>query len=104
MTTQATLATDLASLTANAGAVGGTPGGGGAVAVTNCGCGSPEVGRAPVAGAEVLGASRDHLICDGHEMAAPPRVGDVLRFRPDDAATVQLFTSPYAHQVFTPPA
>jgi predicted amino acid racemase len=55
-------------------------------------------------GVEILGASSDHLICDVHEMAAPPRLGDVLRFRPNYAATVQLFTSPYVHKVFTPPA
>ena len=56
------------------------------------------------AGVEILGASSDHLILDVEEMAAPPRLGDVFRFRPSYAATVQLFTSPYVHKVFTPPA
>ncbi len=56
------------------------------------------------AGVEILGASSDHLICDVHDTVAPPRLGDVLRFRPTYAATVQLFTSPYVHKVFTPPA
>jgi predicted amino acid racemase len=56
------------------------------------------------AGVEILGASSDHLICDVHEMAALPRLGDVLRFRPNYAATVQLSTSPYVHKVFTPRA
>lgn len=55
-------------------------------------------------GVEILGASSDHLICDVQAMAAPPRLGEVLRFRPNYAATVQLFTSPYVHKVFTPPA
>ncbi len=55
-------------------------------------------------GVEILGASSDHLICDVHEMAAPPRLGDVLRFRPNYAATVQLFTSPYVQKVFVPQA
>ncbi len=55
-------------------------------------------------GVEILGASSDHLIVDVEEMAAPPRLGDLLRFRPNYAATVQLFTSPYVHKVFTPPA
>lgn len=56
------------------------------------------------AGVEILGASSDHLICDVEEMAAAPRLGQALRFRPNYAATVQLFTSPYVHKVFTPPA
>jgi len=55
-------------------------------------------------GVEILGASSDHLICDVEAMAAPPRPGDVLRFRPDYAATVQVFTSPYVHKVFAPRA
>jgi predicted amino acid racemase len=55
-------------------------------------------------GVEILGASSDHLICDVEEMAAPPPLGGSLRFRPNYAATVQLFTSPYVHKVFTPPA
>ena len=55
-------------------------------------------------GVEILGASSDHLIVDVEEMAVPPRLGDALRFRPNYAATVQLFTSPYVHKVFTPQA
>jgi predicted amino acid racemase len=56
------------------------------------------------AGVEILGASSDHLIVDVEEMVVPPRLGDLFRFRPNYAATVQLFTSPYVHKVFTPPA
>lgn len=56
------------------------------------------------AGVEILGASSDHLICDVEAMVAPPRLGEVLHFRPNYAATVQLATSPYVHKVFTPPA
>jgi predicted amino acid racemase len=56
------------------------------------------------AGVEILGASSDHLILDVEETVVPPRLGDLFRFRPNYAATVQLFTSPYVHKVFTPPA
>ena len=34
----------------------------------------------------------------------PPALGDNLSFTPTYAATLQLFTSPYVHKVFTPPA
>jgi len=55
-------------------------------------------------GAEILGASSDHLIVDVEAVDPAPRVGDALRFRPDYAATLELFTSPYVEKVFTPPA
>jgi len=53
---------------------------------------------------EILGASSDHLILDVEAMQPPPAVGEALAFRPVYAATLELFTSPYVHKVFTPPA
>jgi predicted amino acid racemase len=53
---------------------------------------------------EVLGASSDHLILDVHDLDRPPALGDPVSFVPTYAATLQLFTSPYVHKVFTPPA
>lgn len=53
---------------------------------------------------EILGASSDHLILDVEAMAPVPCVGESIAFRPGYAATLELFTSPYVHKVFTPPA
>ena len=53
---------------------------------------------------KVLGASSDHLILDVDELERPPALGEPLSFVPNYAATLQLFTSPYVHKVFTPPA
>jgi predicted amino acid racemase len=53
---------------------------------------------------QVLGASSDHLILDVHDLERPPALGDTITFVPNYAATLQLFTSPYVHKVFTPPA
>jgi ornithine racemase len=53
---------------------------------------------------EVLGASSDHLILDVEALERPPRLGEAISFVPDYAAALQLFTSPYVHKVFTPPA
>jgi predicted amino acid racemase len=53
---------------------------------------------------EVLGASSDHLILDVEAVQPPPVVGEALAFRPTYPATLELFTSPYVHKVFTPPA
>jgi predicted amino acid racemase len=52
----------------------------------------------------VLGASSDHLILDVDALDRPPALGESLSFLPTYAATLQLFTSPYVHKVFTPPA
>ena len=52
----------------------------------------------------VLGASSDHLILDVHDLERPPALGDPVSFVPTYVATLQLFTSPYVHKVFTPPA
>ena len=52
----------------------------------------------------VLGASSDHLILDVEDLERPPALGESLAFVPNYAATLQLFTSPYVHKVFTPPA
>jgi predicted amino acid racemase len=53
---------------------------------------------------QVLGASSDHLILDVEDLQRPPALGEPLSFVPNYAATLQLFTSPYVHKVFTPPA
>jgi predicted amino acid racemase len=53
---------------------------------------------------KVLGASSDHLILDVEELERPPVLGESFTFVPNYAATLQLFTSPYVHKVFTPPA
>ena len=53
---------------------------------------------------QVLGASSDHLILDVEDLERPPALGEPLTFVPNYAATLQLFTSPYVHKVFTPPA
>ena len=66
---------------------------------------APPEGLAPVdARVEVLGASSDHLILDVDAMERPPALGEAITFVPTYAATLQLFTSPYVHKVFTPPA
>ncbi len=52
----------------------------------------------------ILGASSDHLILDVEDLDEAPQVGDDIAFRPSYAATLELFTSPYVHKVFTPPA
>lgn len=49
-------------------------------------------------GVEIVGASSDHLVCDIEEMRVPPSVGAALRFRPNYAATLALFTSPYTEK------
>lgn len=49
---------------------------------------------------EVLGASSDHLILDVDAMPEPPRVGDVIGFVPDYAATLRLFTSAYVDKEY----
>jgi ornithine racemase len=53
---------------------------------------------------QVLGASSDHLILDVDDLERAPGIGDAIMFVPNYAATLQLFTSPYVHKVFTPPA
>ncbi len=53
---------------------------------------------------QVLGASSDHLILDVEDLDRPPALGECLQLVPNYAATLQLFTSPYVHKVFTSPA
>jgi predicted amino acid racemase len=66
---------------------------------------APPDGLCPVDdGVRVLGASSDHLILDVEDLPLAPRLGDPLSFIPSYGATLQLFTSPYVHKVFTPPA
>jgi predicted amino acid racemase len=66
---------------------------------------APPEGLVPVdSRIQVLGASSDHLILDVHDLVRPPALGDAISFVPNYAATLQLFTSPYVHKVFTPPA
>lgn len=58
-------------------------------------------GLAPVTpGVEVLGASSDHLILDVEAMDPPPCVGDAIRFVPNYAATLRLFTSAYVEKEY----
>jgi predicted amino acid racemase len=66
---------------------------------------APPEGLAPVdPRVEVLGASSDHLILDVDGLERPPALGEAITFVPNYAATLRLFTSPYVHKVFTPPA
>jgi predicted amino acid racemase len=66
---------------------------------------APPEGLTPVdPRVEVLGASSDHLILDVDAFDRPPALGEAIAFVPTYAATLQLFTSPYVHKVFTPPA
>ncbi|MEI8371113.1 MAG: alanine/ornithine racemase family PLP-dependent enzyme [Planctomycetia bacterium] len=66
---------------------------------------APPEGLVPVdPRVKVLGASSDHLILDVEDLERPPALGEPLSFVPNYAATLQLFTSPYVHKVFTPPA
>lgn len=66
---------------------------------------APPEGLTPVdPRVEVLGASSDHLILDVDALERPPALGDPITFVPNYAATLRLFTSPYVHKVFTPPA
>lgn len=48
----------------------------------------------------VLGASSDHLLLDVDNMIVPPRPGEVIAFRPNYVATLQLFTSPFVDKEF----
>ena len=48
-------------------------------------------------GIEVVGASSDHLLLDVTD--APVKVGDIVRFKPDYAAALRAFTSPYVEKV-----
>jgi len=50
---------------------------------------------------KVLGASSDHLILDVHDLPDPPKVGDMIAFRPGYSATLALFTSAYVCKEFT---
>jgi len=66
---------------------------------------APPEGLRPVdSRIQVLGASSDHLILDVEDLDRPPALGDAVTFVPNYAATLRLFTSPYVHKVFTPPA
>ena len=47
---------------------------------------------------EVLGASSDHLVLDVDALPEPPRIGDMIGFVPNYAATLRLFTSPYVEK------
>jgi predicted amino acid racemase len=62
---------------------------------------APPEGLVPLApGAQVIGASSDHLIVDVEDTVPRPAVGDVLEFRPTYAAALRLFTSPYVEKVY----
>ena len=49
-------------------------------------------------GVVVLGASSDHLVLDVHELDVPPEPGDSIDFRPNYAALLQAYTSPYVEK------
>ena len=49
-------------------------------------------------GVEVLGASSDHLVLDVDELDVPPEPGDSIDFRPNYAALLQAYTSPYVEK------
>lgn len=51
----------------------------------------------------VLGASSDHLLLDVDALLVAPRTGEAIAFRPNSAATAQLFASPYVDKVFVAP-
>ena len=53
-----------------------------------------------LAGAEVLGASSDHMIVDVGDAEVPVRVGDQLSFRVGYSALLAAMTSPYVHKEF----
>ena len=60
----------------------------------------PELIRPLDPRAEVLGASRDHLILDVEDVRPAPRPGDEFAFLPGYGALLQLFTSPYVDKVY----
>jgi predicted amino acid racemase len=51
-------------------------------------------------GLEILGASSDHLIVDLSASERDYRTGEILRFIPNYAALLRLFTSPYTGRVY----
>ncbi|MDR0400721.1 MAG: alanine/ornithine racemase family PLP-dependent enzyme [Treponema sp.] len=58
-------------------------------------------GITPVEGGlEILGASSDHLIVDINDSEKDYRPGDTIRFVPNYAALLRLFTSPYINRVY----
>lgn len=58
----------------------------------------PEGLQPALSGAQVLGASSDHLVLDVEEVQT--RVGDRIRFIPDYGALLAATTSPYVSKVF----
>jgi len=51
-------------------------------------------------GVEIITASSDHLLVDLEECKACPKVGDILRFRPDYPGMLSSSTSPYVTKIF----
>lgn len=49
----------------------------------------------------LLGASSDHLMLDVDALMRTPIVGESITLRPNYAATLRLFTSPYVRKVYT---
>jgi len=51
-------------------------------------------------GVKIITASSDHLLVDVEDCSKRPKVGDVLRFRPDYSAMLSSSTSPYVTKIF----
>lgn len=51
-------------------------------------------------GAVIVTASSDHLIVDVEDCPERPKVGDILRFRPDYPGMLSASTSPYVAKIF----
>jgi predicted amino acid racemase len=63
---------------------------------------APPEGLVPVdARVELLGASSDHLVLDVDALMRTPIVGESIPLRPNYAAALALFTSPYVRKVYT---
>ena len=64
---------------------------------------SPEGLRPVDSRIQVLGASSDHLILDVEDLDTCPGPGETVKFIPNYAATLQLFTSSYVDKVYPEP-
>jgi predicted amino acid racemase len=51
-------------------------------------------------GVNIITASSDHLLVDLEDCPKRPKVGDILRFRPDYSAMLSSSTSPYVTKIF----
>ena len=51
-------------------------------------------------GVQIITASSDHMIVDLEDCPVKPKVGDILKFRPEYAAMLSLSTSPYVTKIY----